>query len=159
MCKLAICLSVLTSQALLIAPSIAHAATPSATPAATSKDEVALPTDGNLQAAAIASKVWLEDVDNNKYEKSWDEASSITKGTMSRDEWNKMLNKIRKPLGSVKSREVVDLRVATSPKNLPSGEYVVMIYKTAFANKPSTYELVTLFLQGGQWQVVTYQID
>lgn len=112
-----------------------------------------------LQAGEITAKVWLSTVDKGDYSKSWDEMSSITKNTVKKDEWEQIMTKTRKPLGAVKVRSVADIRSATNPKNLPAGNYMVMIYKTSFATKPDSHELVTLFLQNGQWNVLTYQID
>lgn len=156
--NLALPLSFLSIQLLLLAPVCANVPTTVVEDKNVNKD-VQIPSDGNLQAAAIASKAWLEEVDKGKYEKSWEDASAITQRTVSKEEWNKILIKTRKPLGAVKSRDVADVRVATNPKNMPAGEYVVMIYKTSFATKPSAYELVTLASQAGQWRVLTYQID
>lgn len=116
-------------------------------------------TDGNLQASAIAAKNWLGVVDNGRYDESWNEASALMKLTVSKDEWVRIMNKTRQPLGSVRSRDVVDQRTAFNPKGLPAGSYMVMVYKTSFANKASAYELVTLFQDSGQWRVLTYQID
>lgn len=115
--------------------------------------------NGNLEAGAITTKAWLEIVDSGQYDKSWDETANQTKLTASKKEWHKILDKTRKPLGSVKSRKVADIRTAKDPHNLLPGDYLVMIYKTSFANKESAYELVTLYLQDGQWRVLTYQID
>lgn len=112
-----------------------------------------------LQAGEITSKAWLDIVDKGEYNKSWEEMSSITKNTVKKDEWDKILTKTRKPLGAIKRRDVVDIRSATNPKNLPVGNYMVMVYNTSFAGKSEAHELVTLFLQDGQWRVLTYQVD
>lgn len=111
------------------------------------------------QAGEITSKAWLNTVDKGEYGKSWEELSVITKHTVKKDEWEKILTKTRKPLGGVKIRDVVDIRSAINPKNLPAGNYMVMIYKTSFTAKSDVHELVTLFLQDGQWRVLTYQIE
>lgn len=128
--------------------------------ASTSSNEaITSQLDSQLQAGEITSKGWLDLVDKGDYKKSWEEMSSITKNTVKENEWEKILTKTRKSLGAVKMRNIVDVRTATSPKNLPAGNYMVMVYKTSFATKPDANELVTLFLQNGQWHVLTYQID
>ena len=116
-------------------------------------------TEGMLQASAAASKAWLSLLDRGQYEQSWDQASSIMKMTISKDEWNTIMNKVRKPLGTVVSREVLDQRTATNPQGLPQGSYIVMFYKTAFSARPSAHELVTLYLEDGEWKVLTYQVS
>lgn len=112
-----------------------------------------------LQAAAIASQSWLKLIDSGRYGESWDQASALMKLTIHKDEWQQLMDKVRKPLGQMTSRQVLDQRVATNPHGLPKGDYQVMFYKTAFTGKPMAYELVTLFLEDGQWRVMTYQVD
>ena len=115
--------------------------------------------DSVLQASAKASQDWLLLVDKNNYAESWNQSATLTKLTVSKDEWVTILEKTRKPLGSVKSREVADQRTAQDPSGLPKGEYIVMFYKTAFSHKPAAFELVTLYLEEGEWRVLTYQVD
>lgn len=130
--------------------------TPTQTP---TSEKISPQLESQLQAGEITSKAWLGIVDKGEYNKSWDEMSVITRNTVKKEEWEKILTKTRKPLGAVKERSVVDIRSAINPKNLPAGNYMVMIYKTSFATKADAHELVTLFLQDGQWHVLTYQID
>lgn len=111
-----------------------------------------------LQASAIAAQAWLTLVDQNKFGESWDKSASLTKLTVHKDEWIQILEKTRAPLGSVTSRQVVDQRTAKDPGGMPQGDYVVMFYKTVFSHKPA-FELLTLYLEDGQWVVLTYQVD
>ena len=39
---------------------------------------------------------------------------------------------------------------AIDPSGMPKGDYIVMFYKTVFSHK-TAYELVTLYLEDGQW--------
>lgn len=119
-----------------------------------------MPTVSNaqLEASAMATQAWLDKIDKGHYGESWDSASDLLKLTMTKDDWQKLLEKTRKPLGALKSRQVVDQRIAKDPKGLPAGDYIVMVYKTTFAKKADATELVTLFFQDGSWHVLTYQI-
>lgn len=114
--------------------------------------------EGVLQTSAAASQAWLSIVDKNKYPESWDKSSALTKLTVPKDEWVQILEKTRKPLGSVTSRQVVDQRTAIDPSGMPKGKYIVMFYKTVFSRK-TAYELVTLNEEDGQWSVLTYQVN
>jgi hypothetical protein len=136
-----------------------EAATQEKTAPASTQETSSSLLESQLQAAEITAKAWLDIVDKGDYKKSWVEMSTITRNTVKEDEWEKILTKTRKPLGAVKMRNIVDIRTATNPKNLPVGNYVVMVYKTSFAAKPDANELVTLYLQNGQWHVLTYQVD
>jgi hypothetical protein len=113
----------------------------------------------SLQQSADASKQWLELVDKGRYGESWDKASFLMKSTIQKASWEKLMEQTRKPLGSVKSRQVLDQRTAKNPPGMPKGDYIVMFYKTAFSRKDTAYELLTLYYQEGKWNVVTYQID
>lgn len=115
------------------------------------------PLEGGLQASAAAAQSWLQLLDKGQFGQSWDQVSSVTKHTIKKEEWEHILEKTRKPLGNVKSREVLDQRTAKDPQGLPKGDYVVMVYKTVFA-KSTASELLTLYLEDGQWRVVTYQV-
>ena len=111
--------SIFSLSLLLLSPALSlHAADTTAAESATAP--ASSPIDGNQQAAAIASKVWLELVDKDHYDQSWTEASNITKNTVSQKEWNKILTKTRKPLGEMKSRDMVDERTAVNPKKAAS---------------------------------------
>lgn len=115
--------------------------------------------NGSLQASALASLNWLNLIDKGRYGDSWEQASALMKLTIHKDEWEKLMEKTRKSLGSVISRQVLDQRTAKNPHGLPQGAYMVMFYKTEFSHKSSAYELVTLFLEDGEWRVITYQVD
>lgn len=112
-----------------------------------------------LQASAEAAKSWLAIVDKGDYGQSWNQASALMKLTIQKDEWVTVMNTMRKPLGKVTSREVVDQRTAKNPHGLPAGDYMVLFYKTAFSQRTNASELVTLHLEDGAWQVMTYQVN
>ena len=111
-----------------------------------------------LQASLKASTDWLAIVDGSSYGQSWDQGATIFKLTMPREEWNTWLEKVRKPLGSIISREIVDQRVSKDPKGLPKGDYMVLIYSTKFSSGKSANELITLQNEEGKWKVMGYYI-
>lgn len=114
----------------------------------------------NVASSSNAAKTWLNLIDNVEYDESWNATSSITQNRISKKSWVTILNKTRKPLGLVKTRNVLDQRTAKDPKNMPKGDYMVFFYNTSFTNKANAYELLTLYLEPDhQWKVVTYQVD
>lgn len=120
------------------------------------KDTVKLKS---LEDAAAAAKTWLALVDTDKYAESWDQASRIMQLTIHKDEWVKVMNKTRKPLGNLLERNVLDERTAKNPHGLPPGDYMVMFYGSDFAHKKNIKELLTLHLEDGKWKVLTYQVN
>jgi len=142
-----------------IAPLAAATATLEAPKEATKQQNVDPAfSQAGLHASAAASLAWLGLVDRGDYGKSWDVASALMKLTVPKDEWMTIMTKVRKPLGSARSREVLDQRTAKDPAGLPKGDYMVMFYKTQFSTKTAN-ELVTLYLEDGTWTVLTYQVN
>lgn len=144
---LACCFAVVAALSVVLSPMNASAET-----------AVAAPDKKALEASAAASLTWLGLLDRGDYGKSWDTASAIMKLTLPKDQWITILNKVRKPLGSVRSRTVLDQRTAKDPHGLPKGDYMVMFYKTVFSSKTAN-ELVTLYFEEGTWSVLTYQVN
>jgi hypothetical protein len=120
----------------------------------------AFPADGpDVSIAKDAAKTWLSLTDSGKYAESWDAASKSFKKAITKPNWVKDLESVRSPLGAVKSR---NLESATFTRKLPDasdGEYVVIQYKTDFANKPAKVETVTVTRdEDGSWRVAGYFI-
>lgn len=113
----------------------------------------------DLQDSAKASQNFVELLDSESFGKSWGSASAYFQATINQDEWNSAMEKLRKPLGKLIKRDISDQRTAKDPGNLPKGDYMVMFYRSKFANKDAAYELVTLVKEDGVWKVLTYQVN
>jgi hypothetical protein len=102
---------------------------------------------------------WLGLVDSGKYADSWQEAASMFKAAVGKEQWQSMMRASRDPLGKMVSRK---LKSATYTKTLPGapdGEYVVIQYDSSFEHKQSAVETVTPMLdQDGKWRVAGYFI-
>lgn len=113
-----------------------------------------------IQVSQIVTEAWLALLDKEQYEKSWQEGSLMFRNTVTSKEWSNAMLKLRKPLGSLMSRSIVDIRTAKDPQGLPAGDYMVYFYKSSFMNKKQSFELVTLVQESdGKWRVLTYQVD
>ena len=116
-------------------------------------------SEEDLRNGIAAANAWLNLVDQGKYENSWEAGALSFQFTITKKEWDKALENIRKPLGTVVSRQLLEQRVAYNPKGLPKGEYLVLYYKTAYSNRADANELLTLQKQStGQWKVLTYHV-
>jgi hypothetical protein len=70
-----------------------------------------------------------------------------------------MVSSVRKPVGEVKSRELVGAKFTTTLPGGPEGEYVVIQFKTNFADKPDSVETITPMKDDkGTWRVSGYFI-
>jgi opacity protein-like surface antigen len=109
--------------------------------------------------AQTAAESWLALVDAGNYGQSWEEASSFFKSKVSRADWEKMLEQVRTPLGKSDSRTLAGAVYQTSLPKAPDGEYVVLQFKTNFANTGAAIETITPMLdKDGKWRVSGYFI-
>jgi len=112
-----------------------------------------------IASAIEAAKSWLQLIDETAYSQSWGQAAEFFKKYVSQDQWNISLEAVRKPLGKVLSRKVINSTYSASLPGAPDGQYVVIQFETSFENKHSAIETVTPTLEpNGQWRVSGYYI-
>jgi len=109
--------------------------------------------------AEICAKNWLELVDAKNYAKSYDDAASIFKTMVKKDDWVMTLSNLRSMLRGPVSRKLVSKKYTTEMAGAPDGEYVVIIYKTKFEKKADAQEVVVPMLDSdGRWRVSGYWV-
>ncbi|MGH9344480.1 MAG: DUF4019 domain-containing protein [Terriglobia bacterium] len=107
--------------------------------------------------AQESAKQWLAVVDSGKYAQSWDEASQYLKSSITQDKWEQTLRKARADLGALKSRNLANAQYKKGLPNMPSAEYVVADYDSAFQSSGSVAETVFVMRdQDGKWRVAGY---
>lgn len=116
--------------------------------------------DGAGESKAVsAAEEWLGLIDSGQYGKSWDEAASLFRNALSKDQWKQQVSSVRRPLGNVVSRELMAKQYYSSLPGAPDGKYVVIQYKTSFEHKGVAIETITPMLdQDGQWRVSGYYL-
>jgi hypothetical protein len=112
--------------------------------------------DDKQRLAEQAALEWLSQVDESDYQGSWQSAASLFKMQVSAEQWTQAASRTRKPLGSLISRELIKATYSTSLPGAPDGEYMVLQFRTAFANKLEAVETVTPTLDNGEWRVSGY---
>lgn len=111
------------------------------------------------QFAQQSAESWLALVDSGKYGDSWQEASSLFKTHVTREQWQSMVGAVRDPLGKVVSRKLKSATYTKALPGAPDGEYVVIQYETSFEHKQSAVETITPMLdKDGKWRVSGYYI-
>jgi hypothetical protein len=118
----------------------------------------ALPAPIDSEAATLeaeqAARAWLALVDSGQYGESWDEAAGYFRNAVTRERWTEMLRAVRSPLGELESRDLGSTEHATTLPGAPDDDFVVLRFRTSFANKRSTIETVTPMLEEtGTWRV------
>ncbi len=116
--------------------------------------------DEASEAAAVAvSRSWLALIDGGGYGEGWDRAAALIKGAVSKAEFARALDGVRRPLGALISRRLLSKQAATSLPGAPDGTYVVIQYETVFENKRAAVEIITPMLEAdGAWRVAGYFI-
>ena len=111
------------------------------------------------QEAVRAAEAWLALVDAGKYAESWKTAAPYLKSVVKEKKWLATMAPVRNPLGKVISRKLKSSEFTRELPGAPDGEYVVIQFTTAFANKASAIETVTPMKdKDGQWRVSGYLI-
>jgi Protein of unknown function (DUF4019) len=111
------------------------------------------------QKAVTAATAFLGLVDAGKNGESWDAAASYFKWTMPKDKWDAMLVNARVPLGRVTSRTLAAKKFVKDLPGAIKGDYVVMVFNTAFDAMPKAVENVTAMLEkDGTWRICGYNI-
>lgn len=114
--------------------------------------------DEKTEEAVTVARQWLALVDAKEYKKSWEEAAPYFQEHVALPLWEQQIAAVRKPLGKVTSRELMRAQYATALPGAPEGEYVVIQFKTNFADKPDSIETVTPMMADGSWRVSGYYI-
>lgn len=114
--------------------------------------------DEKTDAAVSAAKEWLVLVDAKEFKKSWQTAAPFFKDRVKEIDWEGMAAAVRNPLGNTVSRELLTAEFKTSLPGVPDGEYVVIQFKTRFANKRDAVETITPMKTDGVWRVSGYYI-
>jgi len=119
----------------------------------------AVAQDEAKAAARDSAKAWLALLDDHEYEETWEQAGALLKSAVGPDEWARKLSVTLGPMGRVSSRAVRSTEYSTTMPGAPDGEYVVVIFDTAFENKQTAVETVPLTKEDdGTWRVSGYWI-
>jgi hypothetical protein len=111
------------------------------------------------ELAQQSADSWLALVDSGKHADSWQEASSIFKAHVSKEQWPGIVSAARDPLGKLLSRKLKNATYTKTLPGAPDGEYVVIQYGSSFEHKQSAVETVTPMLdKDGKWRVSGYYI-
>jgi len=112
-----------------------------------------------IAAAIDSAKSWLQLIDENKYSESWTQAAEFFRNNVPQQQWISSLSTLRKPMGKMLSRKVINSTYTKTMPGAPDGQYVIIQFEATFENKQNAIETVTPMLeQNGQWRVSGYYI-
>ncbi len=116
--------------------------------------------DSKSKQNAIASaENWLELIDSEKYNESWDELAIVFKNVVSKQQWVSKIKSVRTKFGNQISREMISDTYTNTLPGAPDGEYVVIQFKSKFEKKEKAIETITPTKESdGVWRVSGYYI-
>jgi len=104
-----------------------------------------------------AGQKWLALVDEQKYEESWNQASSMFRREVTQERWLAALKRFREPLGALVSRTPSRVEFSKFLRGAPDGDYAIIHFTTSFTSRSAT-ERLTLVKEDGRWQMAAYGI-
>lgn len=110
------------------------------------------------KAGANAAEQWARLLDGQDWGESWKASGSAFRSQLTEVRWVATIQPLRQQLGPVASRSLKSVSSATSLPGAPDGEYKIVQFATAFANKPDAIETVVLAYEGTAWKVNGYFI-
>lgn len=114
------------------------------------------PRASEAQAAALA---WLALADADDAAATWQQSSRRFREAITQDAWSASLKSARGRFGAVGQRTRQSVQVPAPGKDTPPGEFLVVVFRTGFAQKPQGVETLTMEREAdGKWRVVGYLI-
>jgi hypothetical protein len=104
-------------------------------------------------------KDFLEQLDNGKIEKTYDELDPAVKKTVTRDEWTKKIADQRASYGPLEGRQQFAVVQTTAVTGGPKGKFIINRFHSKFRSKAHAEEVVSEMLgQDGNWHLVGYAL-
>jgi len=110
-------------------------------------------------AAHKAALEWLAILDSGEYAQSWEASADVMRNALTLEQFERTFSAVLKPLGAMESRKLKSATYTTQLPGAPDGQYVILRFKTSFANKKQAIETVTPAKgEDGSWKVSGYFI-
>jgi hypothetical protein len=108
--------------------------------------------------ASNAGQKWLQLLDEQQFEASWQQAASMFRNQVQQDQWVASLKRFREPLGALVSRVPARIDFTNTLRGAPDASYAIIHFKTDFKNKSAVTERLTLVKEEGKWEAAAYAI-
>ena len=109
-------------------------------------------------AARKAAERWLALIDQAKYKDAYKQGSQHGRAQATVEEWEPQIRAMREAAGAMQQRNFTSAKATKSMAGAPDGDYAVLEFSTAFANKAKAVETVMMSREGGTWKGCGYAI-
>src|SRR5262249_25956406 len=112
-----------------------------------------------VAAAQSAAKAWLQLVDAQRYDQSWDSAAAVFRSAVTKPQWAGAGKEGRTQFEPLGERTLIAANYTTQLPNVPPGQYVVIQYRTKAGHGKTVVETITPARdKDGHWRVAGYYI-
>lgn len=126
--------------------------------ASPARAQSATPHAGAKQAAQTAAQSWLEMIDDDDYDESWDEASALLQKQIEREKWIQEGRELRKTVKTLSGRTRTMVQYRDSIQHAPSdGPFVILKYRST-SEEGRFEELLLTVREDDTWKVAGYQV-
>lgn len=109
------------------------------------------------KVAQKAAEAWMPLWDAGKYDESYQELAEHTRKNIPKRQWFVYWSAVRKPLGKLKSRKLIEAKYIKSLPGVPDQEGAMLQYESSFENKESVIETFGMMREkDGTWRVANY---
>ncbi|MFO7766202.1 MAG: DUF4019 domain-containing protein [Pelovirga sp.] len=119
------------------------------------------PDPQRVAVASDAALVFLELLDEGKFERAWRQSATSLRNDIPLEAWLERLEVVRGQVGGLLERRRTDHNYTKEEiEGIPEGEYLSFFYATRFENHDSAGERVTLYHEADDtWRVAGYFIE
>ncbi len=120
----------------------------------------AIGQDPRASETQYIAREWLKLTDAGDAQAAWRASGKKFQGEMTAEQWTQALPAQRAPYGALIQRTFRGAEFRSDFPNQPPGEYAVLRFRTAFANRSIAIETVSLERESdGLWRVVGYSLQ
>ena len=112
----------------------------------------------NENDARAAALHWLQLLDDGDYEEAFEWEAQDFRMARPQKQFVRYMQARRVPFGKTLGRKFIGAANIHKFVGVPEGNYVSILFKTAFENKAETAERVILVKQSVGWRVIDYRI-
>lgn len=110
--------------------------------------------------AVQAAVMWLQKVDGKQLQQAYDSSGKLMRGAVTFEKWSAAVTGVRDKLGIVQARDLSNVTAHESFPGVPKGDYMVVVFKTKFAQKPDSKETLSFQREDdGQYRVIGYFVQ
>lgn len=116
------------------------------------------PHAADIRAARQVAEAWIALLDAGKFDDAYGQMGQTARNQISVEQWKTQLKASRAKYGKLTTRAFQYTDYATTLKNAPPGQYVVLDYLCAFESGQSAPETIVMSKVNGNWQVAGFAV-